>query len=84
MQAPGTLRRDGPFGVIVLAPGSAEPQTLAGSGIALWHALAEPRSDAELAELLAREFHVDPALVLSDIRPVVNSLSACGALVEAR
>ena len=41
-RAPGVLWREGEFGVVVLGPGEREPQTLTGTGRALWHALARP------------------------------------------
>jgi Coenzyme PQQ synthesis protein D (PqqD) len=79
-RATGVLWREGEFGVVVLAAGSREPKTLAGTGRALWHALARPMAPAALAAELAAEFGVDPARVEADIAPVLAELSRIGAL----
>jgi hypothetical protein len=84
VRAPGVLWREGEFGVVVQPPGDARPQTLQGTGPALWHALAQPQTDLALATELARRFGVEPDNVLADIAPVLAELTACGALIEAQ
>jgi len=79
-RAPGVLWREGEFGVVVLAPGRAEPQTLTGTGRALWHALARPIVVADLVRDLAARFGVDPARVGVDIAPVLTELHRIGAI----
>jgi hypothetical protein len=81
-RAPDVLWRDGAFGVVLLTPGTGEPLTLAGTGHALWEALAEPVSRAALALRLADEFGADADRVASDIAPVLDRLLRCGALEE--
>ncbi|MGZ4688204.1 MAG: PqqD family protein [Acidimicrobiia bacterium] len=79
-RAPGVLWREGEFGVVLLPPGPGEPQTLTGSGPALWHALARPITASELVAELAETFGVDPGVVEADIAPVLSKLSRIGAL----
>jgi Coenzyme PQQ synthesis protein D (PqqD) len=83
VRAPGVLWREGEFGVVVLAHGDSGPQTLSGTAPALWHALQQPHTDLALATELARQFGVEPDRVLVDIAPVLDELTACGALIEA-
>jgi hypothetical protein len=82
VRAPGVLWREGPFGVVVLAPGGAEPRTLTGTAPALWHALTRPITDLALARELAHQFDAAPDRVLADIGPVLDALTDSGALVE--
>jgi hypothetical protein len=67
---------------VVLAPGAPEPQTLTGTGRALWHALARPIARAELASELARAFGADRARVEADIAPVIAELHRIGAIEQ--
>ncbi|HEY3724976.1 MAG TPA: PqqD family protein [Acidimicrobiia bacterium] len=79
-----TLWREGEFGVVLLAPGSDEPQTLTGTGRALWHALAEPVTPGELANRLATGFGVNRGQVAADISPVLEALQRIGAIEPLR
>ncbi len=83
IRAPGVLWREGEFGVVVLPPGDSGPQTLSGSAPALWHALEQPHTDLALAADLAFQFGIEAHRVLADIAPVLDELTACGALIEA-
>ena len=83
-RAPGVLWRDGAFGVVILAPGSPEPQTLTGTGRSLWQALAEPVTPSELARALAAEYGAQPERVAADIIPVLEQLCAVGAVEVSR
>jgi hypothetical protein len=56
--------------------------SLQGSGSALWHVLARPRSLAESAELLAGHYQVPVDEIERDIAPVVEELSSHGALLS--
>jgi hypothetical protein len=82
-RAAGALWRSGDFGVVVLGTRRTDPVTLAGSGVAIWDALAQPRTRDELADLLAVEFATDRDLVAADIGPVLDDLVAGGALEVA-
>jgi hypothetical protein len=75
------LWRAGAFGVVLGVPGG-EPITLTGTGRALWDALAEPVTPAELAAGLADAFAADPEVVAADIAPVLAELGRVGALEE--
>jgi hypothetical protein len=79
-RVPAVLWRQGEFGVIVLGPGDPEPQTLTGTGPALWDALARPMTPEDLASELARTFGVEPARVAADISPVLTELARIGAI----
>jgi Coenzyme PQQ synthesis protein D (PqqD) len=81
-RSPAVVWRDGEFGVVLLAPGATEPQTLTGTGRELWRAIARPITTAELAAELADAFAADPAVVEADIAPVLNELRRLGALEE--
>jgi hypothetical protein len=82
VRSPATLRRDGPFGVVLLAPRDAEPRALAGSAVVVWEALAEPVSRGDLVADLAAAFGADPATVAADVAPLLDALLASGAVVE--
>jgi hypothetical protein len=79
-RAPGAIWRDGDFGVVVLGRASYEPVTLAGTGVAIWDALARPRRRVELVELLAARFAADAEDVARDVAPVLDALVTDGAL----
>ncbi len=79
-RVPEVLWREGAFGVVVLAPGEAEPQTLTGTGPALWAALVMPVTPEDLAAELGRRFGVEPARVAADISPVLTELARIGAI----
>jgi len=81
-RAPSTLWREGAFGVVVLGPDTIEPSTLTGTGTALWHALAEPVTRAELARDLAVAFDTDPERVNADLAPVLADLLRLGVIEE--
>ncbi len=66
--------------VLVRAPGGDEVTKIAGTGVALWEALAEPRSFGDLCGHLALVHGVDPATVAQDLGPVVDDLIERGAL----
>ena len=65
---------------MLLAPGSTEPQTLTGTGRALWRALARPIAPSELVAELAEVFGVNPDRVEADITPVLVELEMIGAI----
>lgn len=66
--------------VLVRAPGGAEVTKIAGTGVALWEALVEPRSFDDLCAHLASAHGADAATVAQDLRPVVDDLIERGAL----
>lgn len=76
------LWRAGSFGVVILPPGADDPQTLTGTGPAVWNALARPQDRAELAAALGREFGADTARVRADLDPLLDELVRIGAVVE--
>ena len=82
VRSPATLRRAGPFGIVLLAPRDAEPRALAGSADAVWESLAEPVSRDDLVADLAVAFGADPAIVAADVAPLLDALLASGAVVE--
>jgi hypothetical protein len=81
-RARGVLWRAGGFGVVLLAPASREPLTLAGTGPALWDELAEPRTAAQLRDRLADAFGADPARVAADLETALTELARVGAIEE--
>jgi hypothetical protein len=52
-----------------------------GTGTLIWKLLASPNSVAELAEVVAQEYEVDPAQAENDVANFVNEMKAVG-LVE--
>jgi coenzyme PQQ synthesis protein D (PqqD) len=75
-----TLWRAGADGsLVVLSPTDEQPHVVHGSGAALWRALAEPRTTAELAAELASAFGVEPDVIARDIEPVLAALVEHGA-----
>ncbi len=80
VRAPGAIWRTGDFGVTVLGTTSEEPVTLAGSGVAVWDALARPRRRVELVEILATRFAADRDEIARDVAPVLDELLAGGVL----
>jgi hypothetical protein len=70
-----TLWRAGPNGsLVVLSPADQQPYVVHGSGAALWRALAEPRTTAEVAADLASAFGVELNVIVRDIEPVLAAL----------
>ncbi len=85
-RAPGVLHRSAGADVLLLIRrrGQQSPALLelAGSGAALWHTLAEPRSARDCAGRLAEAYGVPPATVEHDITPVLGELADLGALEQ--
>jgi hypothetical protein len=81
-RAPATLWRSGPFGRVILAPGDAEPVACTGTAAAVWDALAEPLTLAELAAALATAFGTDADTVTADIGPLLATWRASGAVID--
>jgi hypothetical protein len=79
-RADAALWREGEFGVVVLAAGIGDPQTLTGTGRDLWHALGEPITPVDLVAALADRFGADPARVWADVVPVLTELDRIGAI----
>lgn len=69
--------------VVILPAGATEVLTLAETGPDLWELLAAPASVADLAYALARRYDADPAVVESDLTPVVDHLVTVGAVEVA-
>ncbi len=82
-RCPEVLWRRSLDAVVLLAPGHAEPVTLAGSGPALWELLVEPGTVAQLATVLARDHDADPDTIEADIVPVIERLADLGAIEQA-
>jgi hypothetical protein len=83
VRAADVVWRAGAFGVVLGVPGR-EPLTLEGTGRALWDALADPVTPAELAAELANGFAADPDVVAADIAPVLDELARAGAIEVLR
>lgn len=67
--------------VLVRVPGGTEVTQIGGTGVALWEALEEPRTFAELSAVLATQHGVDAATVAEDLGPVVDDLIERGAIL---
>jgi hypothetical protein len=67
-------------GVLVLPPGADHPFVLSASGAAVWSALAQPRSVAEVVAELAERYATDPIIVRRDVGPLIEELTARGGL----
>lgn len=78
----GVLERRGPFGVALWAADAEEPVVLAGTGPAVWDALAGGATTAELAATLAAVFGAEPQRVAADLGVTLEELARAG-LVEA-
>jgi hypothetical protein len=68
--------------VVLLPAGAQQVLTLEGSGVHLWHLLAEPIALDEAAATLAEAYGTTPDRVAADIAPVLDDLSRRNA-VEA-
>jgi hypothetical protein len=77
-RAADVLWRKVPGGAIVLSPARDQPTLLAGSGEALWDALAQPAPVADLVSVLAGRYGVEPAAVRDDVRAALEQLRALG------
>lgn len=76
------LSRRTPRGVLISAPGAAEPVLITTPGEAVWSSLEAPCSRAELVATLAEAFGEDATVVATDIDPVLEALLAIGAVLE--
>lgn len=74
------LVREGDFGVVVLGRPGEAPTTLAGTGVAIWDALAHPCLLEDLIARLADTFAVEPETIRADVEPVVAQLLSAGVL----
>jgi hypothetical protein len=66
--------------VVCLPPGEIEPVTLAGTGPEVWDLLETPHALPQLAAELSARHGVDPDVVATDVRPVVERLAALGLI----
>ncbi|MEP6626121.1 MAG: PqqD family protein [Acidimicrobiia bacterium] len=78
---PELITRRGAFGVLVLAPHGDQPILLEGTGVNVWDALSEPKTEVELAGELARTFDVDVATVRADLRVALDRLETTSVVV---
>lgn len=67
-------------GVLIRPPGASVVTKLAGTGGALWAALDEPASFAEVCAHLAATHDADPATIAADLAPVIDDLVARGVV----
>jgi len=65
---------------IAIRPRGRPQIVLAGTGVALWEAVAVERGDDELAELLAEQFDAPVDEVRDDLRDVIDALLEAGVL----
>ena len=78
-RTPGTRWRRTLRGVVLHAPGAAEPVLVEAPGDVVWEALAQPVALDVLVGEIARAFHADPAVVGADVDRLVGELVALGA-----
>ena len=84
MRARGALWRAGDFGVVVLGTRRLDPVTLAGTGVAVWDALAHRCAGTELVDAAGGAVRGRPARVAGDVAPVLDGLVADGVLEVVR
>ena len=72
---PDVMTRSGAFGVLVMTPDGDRPLLLEGTGVDLWQALSEPKSDAQLVADLADHYGVEVTVVEPDVRVGVGSVA---------
>jgi hypothetical protein len=77
---PDVLARRSLDALVVLAVEGDELVTIAGTGPQVWDLLAEPRSLAELAEILATRHAVADDVVAADVPPLLRGLTAAGVV----
>jgi len=77
-RSPEVLWRRSDERVLLLAPGDDDALLLDGSGGAVWQALAEPHSVAELVDVLARLHGVAPTAIADDVGATILDLVAHG------
>ncbi len=65
---------------VAIRPRGRPQIVLAGTGVALWHALAVERRDDELAEHLAAEFDAPVEEVRDDLHDVIDALVEAGVV----
>jgi len=63
-------------GVLIRPVGGPEVVKLAGTGLALWAALDEPSSFESVCAALAAIHDADLDVIASDLRPVIDDLTA--------
>ncbi|HEY7439312.1 MAG TPA: PqqD family protein [Acidimicrobiia bacterium] len=79
-RSPQTVWRRGAFGIVLFPPRGDDPLTLAGTGAAVWDALATPASESELVDRLGRQFAADTDRVRTDVKPLLEQLVDLGAV----
>ncbi len=84
-RSPGVLTRTTGGSVLLLIRGRDHSLLeLAGSGAALWDALATPQSVDDCASRLAADYGIEPATVRAAIEPVLDELAVRGAVEVQR
>lgn len=68
-------------GVLVLAPGQADPTALRGSAAVLWDLLRRPSTTDELLEHLAARYTGERATMADDVTGAVAELGRLGLVV---
>lgn len=83
VRSPHVVWRTTLSGVLFRPIGLADirPVLLDGGGSLLWNALANPTSVEALCERLAEATGSDPAVISTDVRPVLDQLVRMGAVV---
>jgi coenzyme PQQ synthesis protein D (PqqD) len=77
---PDVLWRRSLQAVVLLPAGADETYTMGGTGIALWELLAEWRTADDIVAVLADVFGADPEVVRADVTPILDALTARGAI----
>ena len=79
---PGLLWRRSLDAVLVLAPGTTEPLTLAGTGPEVWDLLESPVALPDLTADLAARHDADPSVVAVDVGALLDRLLALGVVEQ--
>lgn len=74
VQSLHVLTRHGSFGRVLIAATGNRPVTLRGTGTDVWDFFKAPHTEPELVDWLVQRYDVAPAVVASDVAPVLAEL----------
>ena len=84
VRSPRVLWRRVADGVLLLAPGAAEPMIITGSGAAIWELLGSPMDAQDVAWRLAELFDTTAERTRAETAPFLAQLALAGVLTKVR
>lgn len=82
VRSPHVLQRRTLDAFVLLAVEGADPLVVTGTGADVWTLVADPRSVAEIVEVLAEHYSGEAAAIASDVQALLDLLVSAGSILR--